>query len=224
MNGSVIARLGAAGAIAYGVVEIVGDSLSSTTDSTQTPRQIAAYFAGHAPTAATWSGIYIETLGGFALLVFGAYLWSVGRDRRDGAMLSVLALSAGIVQAATILAGEPAKIEAYYRAAQGMDPQIAAAMLDLNNASFYLGFMPQALFAAAAGGLAIRTGVFPAWLGWIGIAVGIALLAVVGAPVGSNLHILANGIFFLWLSVTGAVLLWRTPSVVNSPSQVRATV
>jgi hypothetical protein len=213
MSGSVIARLGAAGAIAYGVMEILGDSLSSTTDSTQTPQQIAAYFAAHSPTTLTWIGIYIETLGAFAFLLFGAYLWSVGRDRKEGRLLSILALSGGIVQAAVILAGEPPKIEAYFRASQGMDPQLAAAMLDLNNASFFLGFMPQALLVAAAAGLAIRTGLFPSWLGWAGLGVAIALLAVVAAPADSGLRVPVNLIFFGWLAVTGAVLLWRAPAV-----------
>ena len=151
MSGSFIGRLGAAGAIAYGVMEIVGDSLSSTTDSTQSPQQIAAYFAAHAPTTSTWVGIYIETLGAFAFLIFGAYLWSVGRDRKEGRLLSILALSGGIVQTAVILAGEPPKIEAFFRASQGMDPQVVAAMLDLNNASFFLGFMPQALARRRSG-------------------------------------------------------------------------
>jgi hypothetical protein len=224
MSGSVISRLGAAGAIAYGVMEIVGDSLSSTPDSTQSPQQIAAYFAAHAPTTSTWVGIYIETLGAFAFLIFGAYLWSVGRDRREGRLLSILALSGGIVQTAVILAGEPPKIEAFFRASQGMDPQVAAAMLDLNNASFFLSFMPQALLVAAASGMAIRTGLFPAWLGWAGLGVAIALLAVIAAPVDSNLRVLVNLVFFIWLAVTGAVLLWRAPAGIPALSNLPASV
>jgi Domain of unknown function (DUF4386) len=224
MSSSFIARLGAAGAIAYGVMEIVGDSLSSTTDSTQTPQQIAAYFASNAPTTATWAGIYIEALGMFALLIFGAYLWSVGRDREGGRLLAVLALSGGVVQTAAMLAAEPPKIAIFYRAAQGIDPQIVATLQDMHNAFFFLGFMPQALLAAAAGGLAIRTGLFPAWLGWAGIVVAIAMLASIAASPDSNFHIQANVVFFLWLAVTGGVLLWRTPEIAPSYSKVPATV
>jgi hypothetical protein len=224
MSSSVLARLGAAGAIAYGVMEIVGDSLSTGADSTETPQQIAAYFAANPPTTSTWIGIYIETLGLFALLIFGAYLWSAGQDRKGGRMLSILALSGGIVQTAAMLASEPPKIEAFFRATQGMDPQLVAAMVDMNNAFFFLGFIPQALLAAAAGGLAIRTGLFPAWLGWAGIAVAIAMLASIAAPADSNLHIQANLVFFIWLAVTGGVLLWRTPTVAPSYSKIPATV
>jgi hypothetical protein len=223
MSRSVIARLGAAGAIAYGVMEIVGDSLSSTTDSTQTPPQIAAYFAAHAPTPSTWIGIYLETLGMFAFLIFGAYLWSLGRDRQEGRLLAILALSGGVVQTAVGLAGEPPKIELFFRATQGMDPQVAAAMLDLNNAAFFLGFMPQALLVAAASGLAIRTGLFPAWLGWAGLGVAAALLASIAAPVDSNVHVLVNVVFFLWLAVTGIGLLWRAPAAMPALSNLPAS-
>jgi hypothetical protein len=224
MSSSFIGRLGAAGAIAYGVMEIVGDNLSTTTDSTQTPKQIAAYFAANPATPSTWAGIYIESLGLFALLIFGAYIWSIGRDRAGGALLAVLALSAGIVQTAAMLAAEPAKIAAFYRGAQGMDPQVLASLQDMNNSLFYLGFMPQALLAAAAGGLAIRTGIFPAWLGWAGLVVAIAMLASIAAPPDSNLHTQANVVFFLWLTVTGGMLLWRAPKNAPSYSKVPATV
>lgn len=219
MNSSVLLRLAAAGGIAYGVMEVVGDSLSTTTDSNQTPQQIAAYFAAHAPTTATWIGIYVETLGAFAFLLFGAYLWSVAREREEGRLLSVLALSAGVLGTAVVLAGEPTKIEAFYRAGH-MDPQLAAAMLDLNNASFFLSFMPQALMAAAAAGLALRTTVLPAWLGWTGLPVAVALLAVIAAPVGSNFQVLVNVVFFLWLAVASGVSLWRPPIAMPQLSNV----
>lgn len=210
MKNSGISRLAAGSAIAYGVMGIVGNNLSRTMNSAHTPQQVATYFATHAPSTATWVGIYIESLGAIAFLLFGICLWSIGRDRDPSGLTSMLVLGAAILQAAMILSGEPSKIALYYRAAHGIDPQLAAALLDLNNASFYLSFMPQALLAAAASGLALRTLIFPAWLALAGLAVSLALLIAIGIPPGYNAHMLIIGVFLLWMMATGIVLLWRS--------------
>ena len=212
MRRSVIVRLAAASGILYGVMEIVGDSLSTTTSSSSSPSQVAAYFAAHAPTPSTWAGMYIETFGAFAILLFGAYLWSLVGNREDGRLLAVLVLSTAIIQSCVIFAGEPAKAAAFYRAGQGqLDPQSASTLLDLNNASFLAGFMAQAVMVAAASGLALVTGIFSRWLALPGFVVAAALLIVITSPPSSNLPVAVNLVFFLWLAVTSGALVWRAP-------------
>ena len=225
MTKSTIARLLSATGILYGLMEIVGDSLSSTTDSSNTPQQIAAYFAGHAPTLSTWAGIFIETTGAFAFLIFAAYLWSLSTGRAEGRILGVLALAGGLIQTAIILTGEPPKAAAFYRAAQGLDPQVAAALRDLNNGSFTTGFLAQALLVAAASGLALRSGIFSRWLAWPGLVLAVALVVVIAAtPPGSGAAIAVNLVFLLWLAVTSGTLAWRAPSLEQAWSRQPAAV
>jgi hypothetical protein len=50
--------------------------------------------------------------------------------------------------------------------------------------------------------------------------VAVALLAVIAAPLGSNLQVLVNLVFFLWLAVVSGTLLWRAPSALPALSNV----
>ena len=225
MTRSVIMRLLAASGLLYGIMEVFGDSLSSTTDSSQSPQQVAAYFASHAPTASTWAGMYVETIGAFALLAFSAYVWTLGRDTEWARILGALALCAGIIQTALILGGEPAKAAVFFRASRGeLDPPVAAALLDLNNGAFLAGFMAQALLAAAVSGLAVVRGIYPRWLALPGFGVAAALLAVIATPAGSSLPVLVNLIFFLWLAAISVVLALRGPVSVRGLAPKPAAV
>ena len=103
-------------------------------------------------------------------------------------------------------------LAARYRASDGIDPQIARTLQDINDASFYLSFFPLAVLLAAFAIVAIRSGALPKWLGWIAAAVG--LVFIVGGMSGSaDLQSEWAGLpmilFTFWVIVVSVVLMRR---------------
>ena len=103
-------------------------------------------------------------------------------------------------------------LAARYRASDGIDPQIARTLQDINNASFYLSFFPLAVLLAAFAIVAIQSGTLPKWLGWSAAAVGLAF--IVGGMSGSaDLQPEWAGLpmilFTFWVIAVSVVLMRR---------------
>ncbi len=103
-------------------------------------------------------------------------------------------------------------LAARYRAGDGLDPQLARTLQDINDASFYLSFFPLAVLLAAFAIVAIRSGALPKWLGWIAAALG--LVFIVGGMSGSvDLHSEWAGLpmilFTFWVIAASVALIRR---------------
>jgi hypothetical protein len=107
-------------------------------------------------------------------------------------------------------------LAARYRAGDGLDPQLARTLQDINDASFYLSFFPLAVLLAAFAIVAIRSGVLPKWLGWIAAA--LSLVFIVGGMSGSaDLQSEWAGLpmilFMFWVIAASVVLIRRAGAV-----------
>ncbi len=205
-------RIAAAGGIFYVVLTLLGnDVLGSSGDApgiTATGAQIGAYVRTHPPTALSWAALYIELLGILAFVFFLGSLWSVLRRAGEHGPFSAIAFGAGLVSVGVKIASLPAAIAAFYRAQEGMDPQLAAALLDMNGVSFVLTWAIDAVLLAATAVVILRTGALPRWLGWTAAVLSPALL--IGVVFATSFGFVPYVLYTtLWIVATSIVLIRR---------------
>lgn len=191
------------------VLLFVGQSISGggSPDLTASRLKIATWVAHRHGGAAHYAGSVVELLGILATIVFVATLWSVLRsgDSEDG-IASATAFGAGLTSAAVKLASIPAAFAATWR--HGLSPQLATALVDMNNASFILTWTLDAVMLAAAATVIFRGAVLPRWLGWFGMVT--AVLLIVSAPAADHVPPLGMLLGFVWIISTSVVLTRRT--------------
>jgi hypothetical protein len=201
-------RIAAAGGIFYvGLTALGNDVLGSGgegPDMTASRSQIGAYVSTHPPTALSWAALYIELLGILAFVFFLGCLWSVLR-RAEGEYgpFSAIAFGAGLVSVGVKIASFPAVIAAFYRAQEGMDSQLAAALLDMNGVSFVLTWAIDAALLAATAVVVLSTGALPRWLGWSAAVLSPALL--VGVAFATSFGFVPYVLTTLWIVATSIV-------------------
>jgi hypothetical protein len=149
-------RIGAACGIVYVVLAYIGSGLG-------------------VPGSAV--GTTLVLVGFLALLIFLSSVWSAMRRAEGGSgWLSATAFGAGLMSITIGLESAAPLLVARYRAG-GLDPQLARSLHDVEEASYFLGFLPLAVLLAAFAIVAIRPGPLPGWLGWVGAALSAAFLA-----------------------------------------------
>ena len=213
MTDRIWTRIAAAGGIFYVILTLLGNEVlgggGEGPDMTATGTQIGAYVRAHPPTALSWAALYIELLGILAFVFFLGSLWSVLR-RAEGehGPFSAIAFGAGLVSVGVKIASFPAAIAVLYRAREGMDSQLAAALLDLNGVSFVLTWAIDAVFLAATAVVILRTGALPRWLGWSAAVLSPALL--VGVVFATSFGFVPYVLTILWIVATSIALIRRT--------------
>jgi hypothetical protein len=217
MSTGLMARLGASSGIAYvGLIVVAGQvgPAAGIPATNASPQTIGTYIAHHPPSTAQWAGVYLEVLALLVFVVFVGYLWHVLRDaERDGGWLAGVALSGGLLSAVIKLGSLPAALTALYRANDGISPQVATALIDMNNIAFALTWATTALMLSATAGVVLRTGVLPRWLGWSAIAIAVALL--VSLPFAAATEPPTFLLALIWIIAASVVLIRRveTPTV-----------
>ena len=185
-------RLGAACGIVYVVLLLGGSSIGGPNI------QIA---------------FLMEILAFLFFLFFLGNLWSALRRAEGGSgWLSATAFGGGLMSVTIKVASAAPILAARYRAGDGLDPQVARTLQDINDASFYLSFFPLAALLAAFAIVAIQSGALPKWLGWIAAALGAAL--IIGGMSGSaDLQTEWAGLpmilFTFWVIAVSVVLFRR---------------
>lgn len=181
---------------------------SDEPDGAASPEELAAYFADDAGRIIT--GAFIFMLG------VAAFLWFVGTLRAELARAEGgVGRIAGIVQAggvatASMMFAMAAPDAAGALQAQNQDrdpsPEAADALSALGN-GFFLGAETAAIVLVAATALAVlRTGIFPRWVAWASLVLGLWL--VIG-PIGWLGLIVGLPAWTVLVSV----LLWRRTPV-----------
>jgi len=193
------------------VLPFVAQALSGGGGSPDLPAsraKIETWLASQNVTPAHVAAGVVELIGILTLIVFAATLWSVLRraDSEDG-IASATAFGAGLVAAAVKLASFPAAFAAVWRQHQGINPQLAAALIDMNNVSFVLMWTLFAVMLAAAATVIFRSGVLPRWLGWLGAVS--AAISIVSVPAAANVPPLGVLLAFIWIIATSVVLTRR---------------
>jgi hypothetical protein len=169
MNDDRYVEYGAATGILFVVLAVIGFAVVIPTppDLNAPSQEWSSYFLAHH--GAVRAGIVLLAVGMFAFIWFLGTLTSVLRIATGTPRLPSIAFAGGILGAASLLFGLSAEAVAAYRP-QGVDPLITRALNDL----FVLAGVAAipaftALFAATAL-VILRSGAFPAWLGWLLVA------------------------------------------------------
>lgn len=164
------------------------------------------------PRGVNWTGAYLEILALLSLVVFIGVLAAALRLREGGLpWLSNVTLGAGLTTVTVKLASLPAAFALAYRAHEGFDPQLAAALTDMNTFSFVLTWPLTALMIAAAATAILRFKALPAWLGWSGAMAAIGLLAAVPMAFGPGAFV-AFVASTIWISLASVTMIVRPPS------------
>ena len=166
MNDDRYVEYGAATGIVFVILTIVGFAIVIPTppDLNAPAQEWSSYFLGHH--SAVRAGLVIIATSTFFLIWFLGTLTSILRIAAGSPRLPSIALIGGVLGIAALLIGFSSEAVAAYRP-QGVDPGLTRAMADvfvLSGVAAIPAFT--ALFAATAI-VILRTGAFPAWLGWL---------------------------------------------------------
>lgn len=157
-------------------------------------------------------GLYLDTLGSLAFVLFAARVWATLRlAEGPPAWLSTTAFGSALLAVGASFGDKAAFHAIFSRAGGEIDPSVALTLYDVAAGSFNLFGAFVGLFVAAASVIVIRTAVLPRWLGWLGAVTG--LLSVLGAsgpdsPVGF-LGFMAFPLVLIWMISTSVLLLLR---------------
>lgn len=182
MTTRTIGRLGAAAGAAYVVLTFAGESMSGAGDSPalgSPPADYARWLADNAPTSGGYAGAFLALIGLLSFVVFAAALYDVlRRSESERTWLPVTALGAGLVSAAIKLGSAPPLLAAF-SLRHSIDPQLAKALVEMNDYAFLLTWAIDAVMFGAVAVCALRTGALPRWLAIAAAVIAPLLLACV---------------------------------------------
>jgi len=166
MNDDRYVEYGAATGILFVVLSIVGFGIVIPTppDLNAPAQDWSSYFLSHHD--AVRAGIVVLAVAMFAFIWFLGTLTSVLRIATGTPRLPSIAFAGGILGAASLMVGLGAEAVAAYRP-QGVDPLITRALNDLFVLVGVAAIPAFAALFAATAVVILRTGAFPAWLGWL---------------------------------------------------------
>ena len=191
MSDRSLERIGAACGILYVVLIYVGSSIGSLKSSST--RTVLVF------------------LGLLIFMFFLGSLWSALR-RAEGSSgwLSTTVFGAGLMSVTINMGSIAPVLAARYRTPGGLDPQLARSLLDMEEASYFIAFLPLSVLLAAFAIIAIRSNDLPGWLGWLAAALSAAFLA--GGLAGST-NLASEWaqvpmlVYPLWVVATSVVLI-----------------
>ena len=187
-------RYGAAAGVLFVVLVVVGALIGGSPPSPDdSVRKIATYYTDH--TAAIKTGAFLTGLGGAAFLWFLGSLWSTLRRSEDTRRLATIATGGGIafaLNATVALAIDSTGATA------GVNPKFIYL---LSGTVGGMGNFGIAVLVAATGVAALRTGVFPAPLGWASLVIALGWIVGGLVVVTDSGAIFAVGfiVFLVWL-------------------------
>ena len=169
-------------ALFVAAVIVSGGQLGSAGDP---DRQFVSYFNNASNRARDIAGAYVLAASGMAFVVFLAQMYTTLREHAVGRVLPLIALGAGLVFVALLLAAAAAlsAVPTSMAYADLFDEERHEFDADVSRLATQFGFMLlvfamwAAATCAAAISLAARaTGTFPAWLAGFGLVAAFALL------------------------------------------------
>jgi hypothetical protein len=165
MNEDRYVEYGAATGIVFVVLSLVGFIVFPTPPDLNAPAQDwASYFLGHHD--GVRASLVLLAVAMFFFIWFLGTLTSVLRIATGTPRLPSIAFAGGILGAASLLVGISAEAVAAFRP-QGVDPLITRAMNDIFVLVGVAAIPAFVAFFAATAVVILRTGAFPAWLGWV---------------------------------------------------------
>jgi hypothetical protein len=174
--------------------------------------EVKAYLAKAGDAAADgsfWIGRGLGVIGIMGLLVFAVHLARVIRSREgERGMLASLALTGGVAAVGLLLASAVAQFVVVQRVGEGIDLQVARAMLDLQLGLFVIAWLPLAAFLGASATAGVRLEVLPRWLAIGGGVLAVGLVAGLAALPADG-GFMAIVLTWLWFAAASIVLVRR---------------
>jgi preprotein translocase subunit YajC len=195
-------RYGAAAGLLFVILVVVGSLISGAPPSPDdSVREIADYYEDH--TGAIKAGAFLTGLAAVAFLWFLGSLWSTLRRSEETRRLATIATGGGLVGLITVITS--IALNATVAIAIGS----TGATQSVNPKFIYLlagtiggmGNFGVAVLVAATGIAALRTGVFPAPLGWASVvlAVGWIVGGFIVASDAAAIFTVGFIVFLVWL-------------------------
>jgi hypothetical protein len=206
-----IPRLAALSGLVAVVLVFIGSGIGgSSPDLGASPATISAWVAKQHATTASYAGGFLELLGILTMIVFAATLWSVLRRAEGGdGILPATAFGAGLASATLKLASGPALFAAVWRSGRVVNPQLATALVDMNNVAFVLTWTLDAVMLGAAAIVILKSRALPRWLGWLGAAT--ATISLLSVPLADRVPPVGILLTFVWI-ISISVVLFRRPA------------
>jgi len=195
---------------------VIGDDTINTAGEPPVPMdrsgdsvvEVEKYLANAAEAAADgnyWVGRGIGTLALVALLVFSVHVAREIRLReKDSGILSGVALGAGLVAVAMGLISCTAQFAAVARASEGIDPEVARALLDVSGITFVLMWLPIGVFMTSVAMAGKRHALLPRWLATTtGVLAAALFVGLASMPAGGLgfIAIVLGGLWFIAASI-----------------------
>jgi hypothetical protein len=167
------------------------------------------------------------------VLSAGAYLWWFGslrsfllRAESETGQLATVAFGAGLIWAGLQMMLQSVQVALAMGANGDVAPALAGMLGDLTYVLSVIAYVPMAVMLAAVAVVSLRTGVFPAWLGWLSTLVAAANLVMsLGIVVDSGLLVPGGALTYvlyalmpLWLVAVTTVMVVR----LGKPASTRA--
>jgi hypothetical protein len=207
-------QIGAAGGIAFVVLQLAGQSLIQVGGAeppfSAPAEEILAFFAARDSGLFAIGG-FLSTLSAVAFVWFLGVLWAaLRRHEEEPAWLSLVAFGSGLAAMAVTLAGSGWEL-AVFRIEEGLSAEAAMTLFDQGNFGFATLWVPLAGLVLATSVLAIREGALPRWLGWYGLLLTVGLLAARTVWASSGIAFGPYVLFWVWLIATSVALMRRVP-------------
>lgn len=200
-------RWGAASGFAALAAGAVGGVLERGWPSATEPAAVAAFIAENR------AAILGQSV--FFLVSFALYLWFLGslrsflvRAEGDTGRLSSVAFGAGIAWVVIGMVAQAFQMGLAMAAGDRVDP----ALLWTMSSTFAIANVPCAVMLLAVAVVSLRRAAFPAWLGWLSVAVALAQLLLFSGAFVSEGPLAPNG--WLTYALYPLFLAWLVPAAV----------
>ncbi|HYU39876.1 MAG TPA: hypothetical protein VEM59_08570 [Acidimicrobiia bacterium] len=199
MNDTKWEQYGAAAGLLFVVLVVVSAFVASSPPAIdESAREVAKYFRDH--DTAIRVGAFLAGLAALSFLWFLGSLWSRLRRPEETRRLATITAGGGVVTIALVLSGFAIKSTIALRLRE-LGPLGARFFWTLSNVVIGMASFSIAVLVAATSIAALRTKVFPAWLGWVGVVLSLAWV-VAGIGVASDnggLFTYGFVVFLVWL-------------------------
>ncbi|MFN0146684.1 MAG: hypothetical protein ACKVT1_09245 [Dehalococcoidia bacterium] len=205
-----------AGAIAWLAVIVVSDVFVAPSPAYDAPpAEWSTYLQDHSAgsdEALLYAEVFLLALAGVFVGLVCAVLRRAEGDR--GFLSTMALLFGGVAIAIKVGSGAPI-LAAIYLNESGLSGEMTRTLFNMNDAAFVLTFFANGAMMLAIGAAVLLYRAMPAWLGWLGLAAGLALLA--GAPfvTDDGPGFIGMGLFLLWNIAASITLFVKWPSYVT---------
>jgi hypothetical protein len=185
-------------------------AIATTPDTGDTNREILEHYTDEGNRRNDMILTFLLAAAALAFLWFASHLRSLLAAAAPGSTLPTLAIAAGAASASLLAVAAATFGSTSFTYEEGdfaLDPNTARLVGSIGYGVFVGSMWMAALLVLATSLVALRTRLLPAWLGWLGIAVVVALVfAFVFVPVFALL---------IWVALVSLFLLVRPPAVAS---------